>query len=322
MVKTSKETPHSSLSIRELIEEIFDPAYVACVPGEDIAARDVLNPRYDHIFFTGSQRVGALVMEAAARHLTPVTLELGGKSPCIVHHDARLDIAVRRIVYGKFMNAGQTCAAPDFALVHENVQERFLEKVRDRIHAVYGPDPSLSPDYGRMVNDKHFSRVVGLIDQSKVVAGGDAREDERYIAPTVMQDVSLEDEVMKEEIFGPVLPVMTYRTFDDVSGVAARMPQHPLACYLFSEDRDVQRELLSRLQFGGGCVNHCIQHLANPNLPFGGVGRSGIGHYHGLAGFKRFSHQRSILKAGTWLDPPLIYPPYQGRLKWIRRILK
>jgi len=322
VVRTSRATPHCGLAIRELIEEIFDPAYVACVPGEAATGHDVLESRYDHIFFTGSPRAGTKVMEAAAGHLTPVTLELGGKSPCIVHQDARLDIAVKRIVYGKFMNAGQTCVAPDYVLVHESAQEAFLEKVQDRIISVYGSDASRSRDYGRIVNERHFQRIVNLIDPSKVVTGGESRAGDRYIAPTVMKNVTLEDRVMEEEIFGPVLPVMTYRTFDDIAEIAARMPQHPLACYLFSESRDVQQEFVSRLQFGGGCVNHCIQHLANPNLPFGGVGQSGIGHYHGFEGFKRFSHRKSLLKAGTWFDPPLIYPPYKGKLRWIRAILK
>ena len=322
VIRTSRTTPHCSLAIRELIEEVFDPGHVACVPGEAATGHEVLEPRYDHIFFTGSPRVGTMVMEAASRHLTPVTLELGGKSPCIVHSDARMDVAVKRIVYGKFMNAGQTCVAPDYVLVQESAQESFLDKIRDRIVSVFGRDASRSPDYGRIVNDRHFQRLVNLIDPSKVVTGGDSRAEDRYIAPTVMKDVTLEDRVMEEEIFGPVLPVMTYGSFDEMAGITGRMAQHPLACYLFSQNPGVQQELVSRLQFGGGCVNHCIQHLANPNLPFGGVGQSGIGQYHGFEGFKRFSHQKSLLKAGTWFDPPLIYPPYKGKLRWIRAILK
>ncbi|MEA3279125.1 MAG: aldehyde dehydrogenase [Thermodesulfobacteriota bacterium] len=322
VVKTSELTPNVSKAIQKLIEEIFDPEYVAYIPGEVPETTLLLKQKFNHIFFTGSPRVGSIVMEAAAKHLTPVTLELGGKSPCIVHSDAKMNIAVKRIVYGKFMNAGQTCVAPDYVMVHQSVKEKFLEKIKQRIIDIYGDDASLSPDFGRIVNTQHHKRIVSLIDRDKVIVGGQFNEADRYIAPTVMKNVTLKDNVMGEEIFGPVLPVMEYNNFDEILDIITKLPQHPLACYIFSESKTVQRELISRIQFGGGCINHCIQHLVNPDLPFGGVGKSGIGSYHGFNGFECFSHKKSVLKAASWLDLPLIYPPYQEKIKTIRRIMK
>lgn len=322
VVKTSELTPACSGVLHELISDRFDPEHVIHVPGAIPETTSLLQQKFNHIFFTGSTRVGTIVMTAAAKHLTPVTLELGGKSPCIVHKDARLDIAVRRIVAGKFINAGQTCVAPDYILVHERIEKRFLEKIARRIETCYGTDPQRSPDYGRIVNRGHHNRIVDLIDPQKVVIGGIHDEADRYIAPTVLSGVTLEDSVMSEEIFGPVLPVLTYRTLNDIHETIRQLPQHPLACYVFSESREVQEELTRRIQFGGGCINHCLQHLANPNLPFGGVGESGMGRYHGEAGFKCFSHKKSILDAATWIDSPLVYPPYKKKLKLARMILK
>ena len=322
VIKTSEVTAACSRVIRELIDEIFDPEYIAYIPGEVHETTLLLKQKFDHIFFTGSPRVGAIVMEASARHLTPVTLELGGKSPCIVHADAKMNIAVNRIVYGKFMNAGQTCVAPDYVMVSKSVKEEFLSRIKKRIIDIYGDDASLSPDFGRIVNVRHYSRVVNLIDQKKIVVGGQVNKADRFIAPTVLRDVTLEDKVMKEEIFGPVLPVLEYDNFDDISNVISKMPHYPLACYIFSESRDVQRELVSRIQFGGGCINHCVNHLGNPNLPFGGVGESGMGSYHGFNGFECFSHKKSILKAASWLDLSLMYPPYLKKTAIIRWIMK
>lgn len=322
VIKTSELTPTCSMEIQKLIDEIFDPEYIAYIPGKVSETTLLLKQKFDHIFFTGSPKVGSIVMEAAAKHLTPVTLELGGKSPCIVHSDANMNIAVNRIVYGKFMNAGQTCVAPDYVMVHQSVKEEFLEKIKQRIITMYGDDASLSPDFGRIVNEQHYSRIVNLIDQDKVIVGGQFNKADRYIAPTVMENVTLKDDIMAEEIFGPILPVMEYNHFDEILDTIAKLPQHPLACYIFSESKIVQNKLISGIQFGGGCVNHCIQHLVNPNLPFGGVGESGIGSYHGFYGFERFSHKKSILKAASWFDLSLIYPPYQKKIKTIRRIMK
>ncbi|MCK4839781.1 MAG: aldehyde dehydrogenase [Desulfobulbaceae bacterium] len=322
VLKTSELTPKVSKAIQQLINDLFEPEYIAYIAGEVPETTFLLKQKFDHIFFTGSSRVGSIVMAAAAKNLTPVTLELGGKSPCIVHSDANLDIAVKRIAYGKFMNAGQTCVAPDYVMVHQDIKDEFLEKIKHRIISIYGSDASLSPDFGRIVNEQHHSRIVRLIDQDKVVVGGYFNKADRYIAPTVMKDVSLADKVMAEEIFGPVLPVLAYDHFDEIFATIRQLPQHPLACYTFSESKAVQKELIAGIRFGGGCVNHCIQHLGNHNLPFGGVGESGVGSYHGFSGFERFSHKKSVLKAASWLDLSLIYPPYKGKLKAIRRMMK
>jgi aldehyde dehydrogenase (NAD+) len=322
VLKTSELTPACSEVIQELVENSFSPEYIAYVPGEVEETTVLLQQKFDHIFFTGSPRVGSIVMAAAAKQLTPVTLELGGKSPCIVHRDADLDVAVKRIVRGKFFNAGQTCIAPDYVLVHREAKEPFLNKMKERIIAVYGEDAAASPDFGRMVNDGHFQRVAGLIDRAKVIIGGDVDPESRFIAPTVLRDVTLDDKVMSEEIFGPVLPVLDYQALSEVYDVVARLPQHPLALYLFSDSKVIQDELISNIQFGGGCINNCFMHIANSYLPFGGVGESGIGAYHGFAGFERFSHQKGVLKSPTVFDLPLLYPPYRGKLGWLRKFVR
>ena len=322
VIKTSEMTPACSEVTRQLIEETFETEYIAYIPGEVEETTILLAQKFDHIFFTGSPRVGAIVMSAAAKNLTPVTLELGGKSPCIVHDDAKLDIAINRIVNGKFLNAGQTCIAPDYVLVQKNIKEVFLEKLKQRIIDGYGEDASTSPDYGRIVNDGHFERISNMIEQNKVVVGGQTNATEKYIAPTVMRDVTLADKVMSEEIFGPVLPILDYTSFEDVYSVIAQLPQHPLACYIFSEDKSIQQELVSNIQFGGGCINNCVFHIANSYLPFGGVGESGIGGYHGINGFERFSHKKSVLKSATWMDNTLLYAPYGNKVKFLRWIMK
>lgn len=322
VIKTSEMTPACSAVTQKLIDSTFDPQYIAYVPGDVPETTLLLEQKFDHIFFTGSARVGSIVMTAAAKTLTPVTLELGGKSPCIVHHDANLDVAVNRIVAGKIMNAGQTCVAPDYLLVHRDIKEAFLDKLKTRIIEAYGEDSSNSIDFGRMVSDRHFARVAAMIIPGKIVVGGQVDSASRFIAPTVMRDVTLHDAAMTEEIFGPVLPVLDYLELNDIYNVIARLPQHPLAAYVFSSSSEVQNELIERLQFGGGCINQCVLHLANPHLPFGGVGESGIGAYHGFSGFERFSHKKSVMKSATWLDLSLTYPPYKDKLKWLRRIMK
>ena len=322
IVKPSELTPASSQMLRQMIEELFRCDYIACVTGGVEETTALLRQKTDHILFTGSARVGAIVMKAAAEHLTPVTLELGGKSPCIVHEDAKLDVAVRRIASGKFLNAGQTCVAPDYVLVHRAVKEEFLEKLRQHVLKTYGQDASESPDVCRIVDDRHFRRIVSLIDPGRVVVGGQSDAATQHIAPTVMRDVTLDDPIMAEEVFGPVLPVMEYSDFKDIYHVVSALPRHPLACYIFTESKSTQKELVRTIQFGGGCINHCMQHLGNPNLPFGGVGRSGFGSYRGFSGFERFSHRKSVLKAASWIDPSLVYPPYRGKLNALRRMLK
>ena len=324
VIKTSELTPHVSSVIQNLIDETFEPGYIAYVAGEIPETTLLLEQKFNHIFFTGSPRVGSIVMAAAAKHLTPVTLELGGKSPCVVHEDANLDIAVKRIVYGKFMNAGQTCVAPDYVMVHKSIKEKFINKIKLRIIELYGEDASTSEHYGRIVSEQHHRRLTELINTDKVIVGGYDNKENKFIAPTVMSDVALLDEIMQDEIFGPILPVLEYSKLDDVFEIISQLSQHPLAGYIFSESKAVQEKFISNLQFGGGCVNHCLQHLGNFNLPFGGVGDSGIGSYHGLNGFERFSHTKSILKIPTWFDGlSLLYPPYKKyKLDIVRWLLK
>ncbi len=321
VVKTSELAPSCSAVLQQCLLDIFDPEYVAFVSGEIPETTILLNQQFDHIFFTGSSRVGSIVMHAAAKYLTPVTLELGGKSPCIVHSDANIKIAAKRIVFGKFLNAGQTCVAPDYVMVHESVKEKLLLAIRDRIQEVYG-DPKASPDFARIINDQHFERICGLIDKSKIVCGGDVEASERYIAPTVLSDVKILDAVMGEEIFGPVLPVLTYSTFEHIYKVISVLPSHPLACYIFTESNTVSNDLIQNIHFGGGCINNCVSHLGNEHLPFGGVGESGMGSYHGFTGFKQFSHGKSVLHSKSFFDFPLIYPPYKGKLPFLKKIMK
>ena len=322
VIKTSEMAPACSAVMQKLIDSTFDSRYIAYVPGAVPETTILLEQKFDHIFFTGSSRVGSIVMSAAAKNLTPVTLELGGKSPCIVHHDAKLDVAVNRIVAGKFLNAGQTCAAPDYLMVHRNIKEAFLGKLRERILEAYGEEACKSIDFGRIINIQHFERVSAMIIPEKVVVGGQTDATNRFIAPTVMRDIKLTDSVMAEEIFGPVLPVLDYAENEEIYDTVARLPQHPLAAYIFSSSTQFQAELIERLQFGGGCVNQCVLHLANPHLPFGGVGESGMGAYHGFNGFERFSHKKGVMKSATWLDLPLVYAPYKDKLKWLRKLMK
>lgn len=322
VIKTSEFVPDVGEVIERLINETFKKEYIAYIPGEIPETTQLLKQKFDHIFFTGSPQVGSIVMKAASKHLTPVTLELGGKSPCIVHSDANLKVAINRILFGKFINAGQTCIAPDYVLVHESIKQKFLDTIKQRLIELYGEDASLSPDFGRIVNERHFDRLINLLDQEKVIVGGKCSKPDRYIAPTIMENVTLDDKVMKEEIFGPILPVIEYSKFDEIYNTIAKLPQYPLACYIFSESKTVQNELVSKIQFGGGCINHCVQHAVNHYLPFGGVGESGMGNYHGFNGFECFSHKKSVLKASTWIDLPFIYPPYEKKLKLIRKILK
>lgn len=322
VIKTSEQTPACSAVIRQLITETFSPECIAYIEGEVKETTLLLQQKFDHIFFTGSPRVGSIVMIAAAKNLTPVTLELGGKSPCIVHEDAKLELAVKRIVNSKFLNAGQTCIAPDYVLVHESIKEAFLGKLKNRIISVYGEDASNSPDFARIVADNHFHRICGLIDSNKVIVGGQSDVKSRFIAPTVMRDVEITDKVMEEEIFGPVLPVLGYESLSEVYDVVNRLSQHPLACYLFSESTVIQQEVINTIQSGNACINHCVVHVANAYLPFGGVGESGMGAYHGFHGFECFSHKKGVLKAATWIDVPLTYAPYGNKIKILRKILK
>ncbi len=310
VLKPSAYSPATSQVIRELLEECFPPEYVAVIPGGRAENQCLLSQKFDYIFFTGSQAVGKEVMRHAAEHLTPVTLELGGKSPCIVDRTAKLRLAARRIVFGKFLNCGQTCVAPDYIYCDETVADALIAEIRKEIKRQFGEQPLANPDYGKIINKKHFFRLLGLIPPEKVVCGGESRAETLQIAPTVLKDVRFDDAVMQEEIFGPLLPVVTFRSLDEV---IAKLQQsaRPLALYLFTQDRRTVSLVTSRVSFGGGCINDTIIHLATSNMGFGGVGESGMGAYHGKLGFDTFSHKKSIVDKKTWLDLPIRYQPYQ-----------
>ncbi len=320
VVKPSSLTPEVSKLVTKIVGEVFPDEYINVFEGSTPVTNQLLEEKFDHIFFTGSPRVGRIIMAAAAKHLTPVTLELGGKSPAIIHSDADLKVAARRIVAGKFMNAGQTCVAPDYLFVHDSIKDEFLIELEKTVNHSFGHDPVKSPDFGRLINDRHFERVKQLIDPSKLVIGGQTDKSRKYIAPTILRDVDMEDAVMQEEIFGPVLPVMGYKNLGEIYELVDKMPRHPLALYLFTENPDIEKDVLSHIQFGGGCINNTILHVGNGYLPFGGAGESGIGSYHGYYSFEAFSHKRSILSSVTRFDPRFRYAPYRNKVKWMKKI--
>ncbi len=322
VVKPSELAPATSSLFANLLPEYVDKECLRVVEGAVAETTALLAERFDYIFYTGGGAVGRVVLEAAAKHLTPVTLELGGKSPCIVDKRTSLDVAARRIVWGKFYNAGQTCVAPDYVLVHEAVEEALLGKMKETLSQFYGSDPRLSPDFGRIVNVRHHRRLMGLLRGSgDVVVGGDGNEQERYIAPTILRNVPADAPVMADEIFGPILPVLKVKDIDEAIALVNARPK-PLALYLFTKDADIQSRVLERTSSGGVAVNHTTMQVAIPCLPFGGVGASGMGAYHGKATFETFSHRKSVLLQSTWIDPSIIYPPYSDRKKkWMRRLL-
>ncbi len=322
VLKPSAYSPNTSAILQKIIGECFDPAYVAVITGGRAENDCLLNEKFDYIFFTGSQMVGKEVMRRAAEHLTPVTLELGGKSPCIVDSTAKIPLAAKRIVFGKFLNCGQTCVAPDYLYCHESVKEDLVREIKVQIERQLGENPLFNSNYGKMINEKHFDRIMGLIDEEKVVYGGMGHNPSLRIQPTVMDNVTWEDAVMQEEIFGPILPILTYERLEDVMETVNSKP-HPLALYFFSEDKKAIKMVTAKCQFGGGCVNDTIIHLATSNMGFGGVGESGMGAYHGKVGFDAFSHQKSIVDKKTWLDLPMRYQPYQKiNEKLLRMFLK
>lgn len=323
VLKPPELAPGTSAILAKIVIETFAPEYITVVEGGPEASIALLDTRFDKIFFTGSTNIGRKVMASAARHLTPVTLELGGKSPCIVAGDADLVLASRRIVWGKFLNTGQTCMAPDFLLVHNSIKAPLLANILSDIRSFFGEAPRLSPDYGRIISQAHFDRLAGLIDACKgtLVTGGDREQETRYIAPTVLDDVDWDDPIMEGEIFGPLLPVITYDSIASVKEKISRRPK-PLAFYLFTKDRKLEHQLVTNLSFGGACINDTLLHMATPYLPFGGVGDSGT-EYHGKASFDTFSHTKSVMKRYFFPEPPVRYPPYQKRswrlLRWLLR---
>ncbi|WP_195575800.1 aldehyde dehydrogenase [Paenibacillus sp. 1001270B_150601_E10] len=321
VIKPSEWAPHTSAMLVKLIRHAFEPEQVTVVEGAVEESEWLLQMPFDYIFFTGSTSIGKIVMKAAAERLIPVTLELGGKSPCIVHQDADLELAAKRTAFGKWTNAGQTCIAPDYLVVHESVKDALLQEMKKAVEQFYGELPLDSTNYPSIISDKHYQRLAGFLKDGKIAWGGQYDEARRRIAPTVLTNISWEHGIMQEEIFGPLLPVMTYSSIDDVvQAVQAR--SKPLALYLFTKDRKLQDNVLSKLSFGGGCVNDTLMHIASPYLPFGGVGDSGIGSYHGKASFDTFSHQKSVLFQTNRFDLSLRYPGVKNALKWMKKIMK
>ena len=309
IVKPSAYSPATSAVIDKIITECFDSRYIAVVTGGRKENAALLEKKFDFIFFTGSQNVGKEVLRHTAETLTPAVLELGGKSPCIVDSTAKLKLAAKRIVFGKYLNCGQTCVAPDYILCHRSVKEQFVKEVCSQIQKQYGENPLSNPDYGKIINEKHFDRLCGLIDSDKTVLGGNSDRETLQIAPTVMDNVTWADAVMQEEIFGPIMPILTFDSFDEVYSLLADKPK-PLALYLFSESKKQIREVTERCAYGGGCINDTIIHLATSEMGFGGVEESGMGSYHGKEGFDVFSHSKSIVNKKTWMDLPMRYQPY------------
>jgi aldehyde dehydrogenase (NAD+) len=318
VLKPSEFAPHTAAAVDQLIRTTFSEEYVAVVPGEREAAEALLRERFDTIFFTGSTSVGRAVMAAAARHLTPVTLELGGKCPCLVCADAPLEITARRIAWGKFMNAGQTCVAPDFVLADRRISEPLVSALIRAIRQFYGDDPQRSPDYGRIINPKHLDRLTGCLGSGQIAHGGQHDPDDLYLAPTILTGVTADAPVMQEEIFGPILPVLEFNKLDDALGSLRQRPT-PLALYLFTRDRATQDRLLSATRSGGVCLNDTIVHMLGKDLPFGGLGDSGLGAYHGQASFDCFTHYRSVLRRSFWFDLKLRYPPLRVSLATLKR---
>ena len=309
IVKPSAYSPETSKIIKKIIEECFPPKYVAVVTGGRKENAELLTKKFDFVFFTGSQSVGKEVLRHTAETLTPAILELGGKSPCIIDESAKIKLAAKRVVFGKYLNCGQTCVAPDYILCHKSVKDEFAAEVIKQVKKQYGENPLSNPDYGKIVNQKHFERLLGLIDSSKVVLGGTSSKDTLQIAPTVMDNVTFEDAVMQEEIFGPIMPIITYERYEDLFEIL-RDKQKPLALYIFSQNKAHIKQITQRISFGGGCVNDTIIHLATSEMGFGGVGESGMGSYHGKAGFDAFSHTKSIVDKKTFMDLPMRYQPY------------
>ncbi len=322
IVKTSAYSKNIAELIAKIIEELYPREYVTVVTGGREENRRLLDCKFDFVFFTGSQSVGREVLRRTAEHLTPAVLELGGKSPCVVDSTAKIELAARRIVFGKLINCGQTCVAPDFILCQREIKDRLVSAIVSEIKKQFGENPLENPNYGKIINRKHFDRLLGLIDKERTVFGAEYDEDTLRISPTVMTDVDWCDPVMQEEIFGPIIPVLTFDRRETVYDLL-KDREKPLAFYIFSEDKSYIREITSRLRFGGGCVNDCIIHLATSEMGFGGVGESGMGSYHGKAGFDAFSHRKSIVDKKTWLDLPMRYQPYKSRfMKLIRKFLK
>lgn len=321
ILKPSELAPHTSKIVNQIINEAFDPSFVTVIEGGVEVSQELLKQKFDHIFFTGGTRIGKIVMKAAAEHLTPVTLELGGKSPCIVDSEINLQETAKRITWGKFINGGQTCIAPDYLLVDKRIKPQLVTEIKNCILNFYGDNPATSPDYARIISPSHCARLVSLLSQGKILHGGDYNQDNLYISPTLLEDVSLDTPVMEEEIFGPILPILTYDSLEEALKLINSRPK-PLALYLFSNNKQKQQQVLKETSSGGVCLNDTIMQVAVSSLPFGGVGDSGIGNYHGKASFSTFSHYKSVLKKGFRFDLNWRYAPYTNKLERLKKMFK
>lgn len=323
VLKPSEFTPHVEAVLVRLIQETFDPGYVSIVTGDYTVNSALLELPFDYIFFTGSVKVGKIVMEKASHHLIPITLELGGKSPVIVDETANLKLAAKRIAWGKFMNAGQTCVAPDYVMIHHTVYEPFLEELNQVIQSFYGTNIQSNCEFGRIVTTRHTERLAHLIEENKnqIIIGGQVDLADRFIAPTVFKDVTLNSSLMEDELFGPLLPTMPYQAIEDIKQSLKAHPK-PLAFYVFSENKAFSQRLVNQFSFGGGCINDTITHVASSRLPFGGVGPSGMGRYHGEASFKTFTYEKSIVERSTRISINLVFPPYKQKIKLIKKVMK
>lgn len=319
-VKVSEFSQNTSQALAKIINENFDENFLHVFQGEADVAKELLENKFDYIFFTGSTQIGQKVMQSAAKNLTPVTLELGGKSPCVVDEDVNLEIAAKRITWGKFINAGQTCIAPDYLFVHKNIKEQLIERIKDTISEFYNGDPKKSQYYPSIISEKHYDRLVELMNEKDIIFGGDHDKKDKYIQPTLLNSPEFDSKVMQEEIFGPILPVFEYDDLEEVINFIKERPK-PLALYFFSKNKELQNKINNEISFGGGTFNDTIMHIGNLNLPFGGVGDSGIGHYHGKYSFETFSNKKSILKKTFWPDLKLRYPPYKS-LWLLKKIFK
>lgn len=323
VLKPSENAPATARVVRNIIENVFPPEYISVVegPGASVVPAMMNNFRFDHVFYTGSTAVGRLVYKMAADKLTPVTLELGGKSPCVVESDADMNVAARRIAVTKFSNAGQMCVAPDYVLVHESKKDELIGKLKKALHKFFGDRPEESYSYGKIINEQQFDRIAGYLDEGTIMHGGRMDRSKLFIEPTILTGVAIDSPVMKEEIFGPVLPVLTFNSSQDAKAIIARNP-NPLSFYIYTSSSSKEKEWLASVPAGGVCINNSSWHLTNHHLPFGGRGASGSGHYHGRYTFETFSHLKAVMKTPTWFDPDLKYPPFKGRLrlfKWVIR---
>ncbi|WP_353932076.1 aldehyde dehydrogenase [Okeanomitos corallinicola TIOX110] len=320
ILKPSEIAPHTANLVSQLISKYFPPEYIKVIEGGVETSQKLLAEKFDHIFFTGGTAIGKIVMAAAAKHLTPVTLELGGKSPCIVDSQINLEHTIKRIIWGKFINAGQTCIAPDYLLVDKKIKADLVQSLKKCIQEFYGENPEISPDFPRIISQKHFDRLTKFLNCGEIIAGGETNSETFYIAPTLLDNVSFTDAVMEEEIFGPILPIIEYTDIEEAINLINSKPK-PLALYIFSDDKNLQQKILQETSSGGVCINDTIMQVGISSLPFGGVGDSGIGSYHGKAGFDTFSHDKSVLKNTFLFDLNWRYAPYKGKLSLLKKII-